>query len=73
MSFISGLFGAKAPKPMAYIPPPDRETKQKELDAAAADYRRKEQAKSGKQSTIMTAGQGLIEEAQTQQKTVLGA
>ena len=53
--------------------PPKAELSQAEKDKIAADQRAMERKRKGRKSTILTSPLGVEEEAETEQKTLLGS
>mgnify|MGYP003143080526 CR=1 FL=1 len=53
--------------------PPSSELSQKEKDAIAAEQAAIERKRRGRKSTILTGPLGIEEEAETEQKTLLGS
>ena len=53
--------------------PPKAELSQAEKDKIAADQRAMERKRKGRRSTILTGPLGVEEEAETEQKTLLGS
>jgi len=67
----------KAPKmpplpPVQPLPPPPG-VSQEEKDAIAAEQRKIERKRKGRKSTILTGPLGVEEEAETENKTLLGS
>ena len=54
-------------------PPPSSEVSQKEKDAIAAEQRSMERKRKGRKSTILTGPLGVEDEAETENKTLLGS
>jgi len=54
-------------------PPPSSELSQEEKDAIAAEQRKLERKRKGRKSTILTSPLGVEEEAETENKTLLGS
>jgi len=54
-------------------PPPSTEVSQEEKDAIAAEQRSMERKRRGRKSTILTSPLGVEEEAETENKTLLGS
>tara|TARA_R110000765_G_scaffold414851_1_gene515593 strand:- start:1196 stop:1417 length:222 start_codon:yes stop_codon:yes gene_type:complete len=71
---MGGIFSApKPPPPPAPLPAPPVPTKSDADVRAARDNERKRRlASAGRQSTILTSGQGVTEEASTTKATLLG-
>ena len=69
----------KAPKmpqlpPVQPLPePPSAEVSQEEKDRIAAEQRKMERKRKGRKSTILTSPLGVEEEAETENKTLLGS
>jgi hypothetical protein len=53
--------------------PPKAEVSQEEKDRIAAEQRAMERKRKGRKSTILTSPLGIEEEAETEQKTLLGS
>ena len=53
--------------------PPSAELSQEEKDRDAAEQRAMERKRKGRRSTILTGPLGVEEEAETEQKTLLGS
>ena len=53
--------------------PPKAEVSQEEKDRIAAEQRAMERRRKGRKSTILTSPLGVEEEAETEQKTLLGS
>ena len=53
-------------------PPPSSEVSQEEKDAIAAEQRSMERKRKGRKSTILTGPLGVEDEAETENKTLLG-
>ena len=53
--------------------PPSAELSQEEKDRIAAEQRDIERKRKGRKSTILTGPLGIEEEAETEQKTLLGS
>ena len=53
--------------------PPKAEVSQEEKDRIAAEQRAMERKRKGRKSTILTSPLGVEEEAETEQKTLLGS
>ena len=54
-------------------PPPSSEVSQEEKDAIAAEQAALERKRRGRKSTILTSPLGVEEEAETENKTLLGS
>ena len=54
-------------------PPPSSEVSQEEKDAIAAEQRSMERKRKGRKSTILTGPLGVEDEAETENKTLLGS
>ena len=54
-------------------PPPPSEVSQEEKDRIAAEQRKMERKRKGRKSTILTSPLGVEEEAETENKTLLGS
>jgi len=54
-------------------PPPSSEISQEEKDAIAAEQRKLARKRKGRKSTILTSPLGIEEEAETEDKTLLGS
>ena len=54
-------------------PPPSSEVSQKEKDRIAAEQAAIERKRKGRKSTILTGPLGVEEEAETENKTLLGS
>ena len=54
-------------------PPPSSEVSQEEKDAIAAEQAAVERKRRGRKSTILTSPLGIEEEAETENKTLLGS
>ena len=73
---MGSLFKPKMPPlpPVQPLPePPKAELSQAEKDKIAADQRAMERKRKGRSSTILTGPLGVEEEAETEQKTLLGS
>jgi len=53
--------------------PPSAEVSQEEKDRIAAEQRKMERKRKGRKSTILTGPLGVEEEAETENKTLLGS
>ena len=73
---MGSLFRPKMP-PLPPVqpapPPPPSEVSQEEKDAIAAEQRKLERKRKGRKSTILTSPLGVEEEAETENKTLLGS
>ena len=72
---MGSLFRPKMPPlpPVQPLPePPSAELSQEEKDRIAAEQRDIERKRKGRKSTILTGPLGIEEEAETEQKTLLG-
>ena len=72
---MGSLFRPKMPPlpPVQPLPePPKAEISQEEKDRIAAEQRAMERRRKGRKSTILTSPLGVEEEAETEQKTLLG-
>ena len=54
-------------------PPPSSEVSQEEKDRIAAEQAKLERKRKGRKSTILTGPLGVEEEAETENKTLLGS
>ena len=73
---MGSLFKPKMPPlpPVQPLPePPKAELSQAEKDKIAADQRAMERKRKGRKSTILTGPLGIEEEAETEQKNLLGS
>ena len=73
---MGSLFKPKMPPlpPVQPLPePPSTELSQAEKDEIAAEQREIERKRKGRRSTILTGPLGIEEEAETEQKTLLGS
>ena len=61
------------PPPPEPIEPPKAEVSQEEKDRIAAEQAAIERKRKGRRSTILTGPLGVEEEAETEQKTLLGS
>ena len=61
------------PPPPEPIEPPKAEVSQEEKDRIAAEQRKMERKRKGRKSTILTGPLGVEEEAETENKTLLGS
>ena len=61
------------PPPPPAPEPPEAEISQEEKDRIAAEQRDIERKRKGRRSTILTGPLGVEEEAETEQKTLLGS
>ena len=72
-----GSIWPKAPPPLPPVQPlpeaPATEVSQEEKDAIAAEQRKMERKRKGRKSTILTSPLGVEEEAETENKTLLGS
>ena len=72
---MGSIFKPKMPAlpPVQPLPePPEVEVSQEEKDRIAAEQRAMERRRKGRKSTILTSPLGIEEEAETEQKTLLG-
>ena len=73
---MGSLFRPKMPPlpPVQPLPePPKAELSQEEKDSIVAEQRAMERRRKGRKSTILTSPLGVEEEAETEQKTLLGS
>ena len=73
---MGSIFKPKMPPlpPVQPLPePPSAEVSQEERDRIAAEQREMERKRKGRKSTILTGPLGVEEEAETEQKTLLGS
>jgi hypothetical protein len=73
---MGSIFRPKPPPlpPVQPLPePPKAEISQEEKDRIAAEQRAMERRRKGRKSTILTSPLGVEEEAETEQKTLLGS
>ena len=73
---MGSLFRPKMPPlpPVQPLPePPKAEISQEEKDRIAAEQRAMERKRKGRKSTILSSPLGVEEEAETEQKTLLGS
>ena len=73
---MGSLFRPRMPAlpPVQPLPePPKAEVSQEEKDRIAAEQRSMERRRKGRRSTILTGPLGVEEEAETEQKTLLGS
>ena len=73
---MGSLFRPKMPSlppPPPAPEPPKAEVSQEEKDRIAAEQREIERKRKGRRSTILTGPLGIEEEAETEQKTLLGS
>ena len=73
---MGSIFKPKMPPlpPVQPLPePPSAELSQEEKDRIAAEQRDIERKRRGRKSTILTGPLGIEEEAETEQKTLLGS
>ena len=73
---MGSLFRPRMPAlpPVQPLPePPSAELSQAEKDEIAAEQRAMERRRKGRKSTILTSPLGVEEEAETEQKTLLGS
>ena len=73
---MGSLFRPKMPSlppPPPAPEPPEAEISQEEKDRIAAEQRAMERRRKGRKSTILTSPLGVEEEAETEQKTLLGS
>ena len=73
---MGSLFKPKMPPlpPVQPLPePPSAELSQAEKDEISAEQRKIERKRKGRKSTILTGPLGVEEEAETEQKTLLGS
>jgi hypothetical protein len=73
---MGSLFRPKMPSlppPPPAPEPPKAEISQEEKDRIAAEQRAMERRRKGRKSTILTSPLGVEEEAETEQKTLLGS
>jgi len=73
---MSSIFSPKMP-PLPPVqpapPPPSSEVSQEEKDAIAAEQAAVERKRKGRKSTILTSPLGVEDEAETENKTLLGS
>jgi hypothetical protein len=69
--FGGGGSAPAPPPPPPPIPTPTRDDP--EISQADRDARRRRQLAAGRQSTLLTGGEGVTEDANTADKTLLGA
>ena len=74
MRLYGGGGGKSSPKPPDPPPPvrPAAAEEQQAVDAQRMTERRRQAAAMGRESTMLTGGQGVTETATTQSKTLLG-
>ena len=74
---MGSLFKAPSLPPMPPVqplpPPPSAELSQEEKDKIAAEQREMERKRKGRKSTILTGPLGVEQEAETENKTLLGS
>ena len=73
---MGSIFRPKTPPlpPDQPLPePPKAEVSQEEKDRIAAEQRAMDRRRKGRKSTILTSPLGVEEEAETEQKTLLGS
>ena len=73
---MGSLFRPKMPSlppPPPAPEPPEAEISQEEKARIAAEQRAMERRRKGRKSTILTSPLGVEEEAETEQKTLLGS
>ena len=73
---MGSIFKPKMPPlpPVQPLPePPSAEVSQEEKDRIAAEQRKMERKRRGRKSTILTGPLGVEEEAETENKTLLGS
>ena len=73
---MSSIFSPKMPPlpPVAPAPPPPTsELSKEEKDKIAAEQRKLDRKRKGRKSTILTGPLGVEEEAETENKTLLGS
>jgi len=74
---MGSIFKAPSLPPMPPVqplpPPPSAELSQEEKDKIAADQRKMERKRKGRKSTILTGPLGVEQEAETENKTLLGS
>ena len=73
---MGSIFKPKMPQlpPVQPLPePPSAEVSQEEKDRIAAEQRKMERKRKGRKSTILTGPLGVEEEAETENKTLLGS
>ena len=73
---MGSLFSPKMPPlpPVAPAPPPpSSELSKEEKDKIAAEQRKLDRKRKGRKSTILTGPLGVEEEAETENKTLLGS
>ena len=63
----------RKPTPPPAPTPPSAELSQEEKDRIASEQRAMERKRKGRRSTILTGPLGVEEEAETEQKTLLGS
>jgi len=73
---MGSIFSPKMPPlpPVAPAPPPpSSELSKEEKDKIAAEQRKLDRKRKGRKSTILTGPLGVEEEAETENKTLLGS
>tara|TARA_R100000544_G_scaffold25505_1_gene12986 strand:+ start:29 stop:250 length:222 start_codon:yes stop_codon:yes gene_type:complete len=73
---MGSIFSPKMPPlpPVAPAPPPpSSELSKEEKDKIAAEQRKMERKRRGRKSTILTGPLGVEQEAETENKTLLGS
>ena len=73
---MGSIFSPKIPPlpPVAPAPPPpSSELSKEEKDKIAAEQRKLDRKRKGRKSTILTGPLGVEEEAETENKTLLGS
>jgi len=74
MSFLTPKISMPPLPPVQPLPEaPSTEVSQEEKDRIAADQRKMERKRKGRKSTILTSPLGVEEEAETENKTLLGS
>tara|TARA_R100001369_G_scaffold33666_1_gene58755 strand:+ start:609 stop:833 length:225 start_codon:yes stop_codon:yes gene_type:complete len=74
MSFLTPKISMPPLPPVQPLPEaPSTEVSQEEKDRIAADQRKIERKRKGRKSTILTSPLGVEEEAETENKTLLGS
>jgi len=74
MGFLSPKISMPPLPPVQPLPEaPSTEVSQEEKDAIAAEQRKMERKRKGRKSTILTGPLGVEDEAETENKTLLGS
>mgnify|MGYP007004758901 CR=1 FL=1 len=73
---MGGIFSAPkvpAPPPLPAPTPPPPQASNKDIRASRDNERKRRLAAAGRKSTILTSGQGVLEDTQSKKTTLLGS